>query len=135
MESGTGVLKIGCAFLMSIVLVIVILFMYLADDLCGNDVFSELWSPNKEYKAVIFQRNCGATTDFNTQISIIQSSDALGNDGGNVLIIKGHPQDVSPVLLWNSNNELTINKAINGSEFKVEKMVGTINIKYGVDRT
>jgi len=135
MDSGTGVLKIGCAFILTVVLVLIVSFMYLTSDMCGNDIYSELLSPNKKYKAVVFQRDCGATTGFSTQISIIKSAETLDNDGGNVFIIKGHPKKVSPILFWNSNSELNIKKEINGSEFKAEERFGTINIKYGVDRT
>ena len=48
------------------------------DDTCQNEVLSELANPNGQVKAVIFQRNCGATTGFSTQVSI--------NEGGNVLV-------------------------------------------------
>jgi len=56
------------------------------DDTCENEVISESVNPNQEIKAVIFQRNCGATTGFSTQVSIIEFRDELKNDSGNVFV-------------------------------------------------
>lgn len=54
---------------------------------CGNDIVSELPSPDKRFKAVVFQRDCGATTGFSTQISIIPFNEKLGDDsGGNIFV-------------------------------------------------
>jgi len=33
-------------------------------DMCGNEIYSVVVSPNKKHKAVLFQRDCGATTGF-----------------------------------------------------------------------
>ena len=56
------------------------------DDTCQNEVLSELANPNGQVKAVIFQRNCGATTGFSTQVSILEFKDKLYNDSGNVFV-------------------------------------------------
>jgi hypothetical protein len=41
------------------------------EDLCGNDPISETPSPNGQMKVVVFQRDCGATTGFSTQVSVL----------------------------------------------------------------
>jgi hypothetical protein len=51
---------------------------------CGNEVIAEVASPDNQSKAVVFQRDCGATTDFSTQVSVIKTSVGLGNSSGNV---------------------------------------------------
>ena len=56
------------------------------DDTCENVVLSESANPNRQIKAVIFQRDCGATTGFSTQVSILEFRDELKNDGGNVFV-------------------------------------------------
>ena len=56
----------------------------LADGLCGNSVLFEYPSPNGRLKAVIFERNCGATTGFSTQVSILPIAGAFENEGGNL---------------------------------------------------
>ncbi len=53
-----------------------------ASDMCGNDIVDEVDSPDGEYKVVVFERNCGATTGFSTHISILYNSEELSNSPG-----------------------------------------------------
>ncbi|WP_269621197.1 DUF5412 family protein [Zhongshania sp. BJYM1] len=123
-----GILIVG------VPLVIAGLFIYAARDMCGNEVYTEVMSPNRDHKVVVFQRDCGATTGFSTQISIIDSDDTLENEGGNIYIIDGHPKDVSPPVRWVSNTELRIERSLDGSEYKAESSWGLLNkvkVTYG----
>jgi hypothetical protein len=43
----------------------------LFDGLCGDYIFKEYSSPDKTKKVVIYERDCGATTTWNTNISIL----------------------------------------------------------------
>ena len=44
-------------------------------------------SPDTRYDAVVFQRDCGATTGFSTEVSVLRSRDSLPSDsGGNVFV-------------------------------------------------
>lgn len=53
------------------------------DDGCGNSIIQDLPSPDGHRHAVVFERDCGATTPFSTQVSIVPSvRDARGS--GNV---------------------------------------------------
>jgi len=56
------------------------------EGMCGNQVLAEFPSPNGQVKAVIFERNCGTTTDFSTQVSILSSGELLENEGGNLFV-------------------------------------------------
>ena len=56
------------------------------DDLCGNKVLTDVASPDVHNHAVVFERDCGATTGFSTQVSILPAGRAI-SDGGNVLIV------------------------------------------------
>ena len=40
------------------------------DSLCGNTLLAETPSPEGNLRAVVFERNCGATTSFSTQVSV-----------------------------------------------------------------
>ena len=52
---------------------------------CENSVLQDIPSPDGHRHAIIFGRDCGATTGFSTQVSVVPSvRDAHG--GGNVLI-------------------------------------------------
>jgi hypothetical protein len=59
---------------------------------CGNDKVLESVSPNGSLKAVVFRRNCGATTGFSTQVSVLPASRELPNDGGNIFVVDGVPE-------------------------------------------
>jgi hypothetical protein len=56
------------------------------DSLCGNTVLKSLSSPDGKLKAVVFERDCGATTGFSTQLSVLGAGDPLPNDEGNIFI-------------------------------------------------
>ncbi|MDB6062004.1 MAG: hypothetical protein JWM78_2107 [Verrucomicrobiaceae bacterium] len=107
-----GAWTVGCFFLLFIFMVGGL--AYLLRDMCDNDIYASIVSPDGKLKAVIFERSCGATTGFSTQISVIPSSEELKNEGGNVFIGSGRPEDVRPVVSWQSpsNLNISINKYI-----------------------
>ena len=52
---------------------------------CTSSVIEKIPSPDGRRAAVIYERSCGATTDFSTQLSVLpQGQDPRGN--GNVLV-------------------------------------------------
>jgi len=57
----------------------------LTDD-CVNEILRIHYSPSKQLKAVVFERECGATIGFSTQISIMPANSDLPNEGGNVFV-------------------------------------------------
>ena len=58
---------------------------------CGNTVVARVPSPDARLEAVVFQRDCGATTGFSTQLSIVRAGQALPAEGGNLLVAQGGP--------------------------------------------
>lgn len=75
---------IGLSMLFLLVIGAVTLFVSRLPDLCANTVLVEYPSPGGQLKAVVFNRDCGATTDFSTQVSILPASSSLENEGGNI---------------------------------------------------
>jgi hypothetical protein len=76
---------------------------------------TEALSPDKQYRAVVFRRDCGATTDFSTQVSLLSSSQSL-QGSGNVFIVDlkksvavSKPSDVQ--VQWTKNRTLTVRYA------------------------
>lgn len=55
------------------------------DSACANRVLRELPSPDGSRRAVIFDRDCGATTGFSTQVSVVGADDVPAGTG-NVFI-------------------------------------------------
>ena len=50
-------------------------------DQCANTIVSKIDSPDGAHSAVLFQRDCGASTGFSTQISIIDRGAAPSGSG------------------------------------------------------
>lgn len=89
------------------VAVILLLFYgcsHLFGDLCVNQILSETYSPNKQLKAVVFRRDCGATTNFSTQVSIMNSWEKLDNGNTGTVFVT----DSSAVVKWNGDGSLSI---------------------------
>ncbi|MBK9705879.1 MAG: hypothetical protein IPO77_02385 [Acidobacteria bacterium] len=51
---------------------------------CGNEIIKEIIAPDQKYKVIIFQRDCGATTGYSTQISFMPANEKLPNKEGNI---------------------------------------------------
>ena len=60
-----------------------VLALTACSDSCGNDVLADVPSPSGERRAVVFQRDCGATTGFSVQVSILRRGKSLPNEAGN----------------------------------------------------
>ncbi len=125
----------GAVVLLLVIVVATMTVFYIdSQHMCGNEIYAEYLSPDKAYKAVVFQRDCGATTGFSTQISILEADEVLGNSKGNIYIVDGHPKQAAPNVHWHSENKLTIKKALYGSEYKAESSWGgrnKVKIVYG----
>jgi hypothetical protein len=81
-------------------------------DGCGNRVVQTVLAPGGRLRAVLFERNCGATTRFTTQVSVTSSIDApsgIGNvfvaDGGIAPTAWGGPW---AEISWRSRDRLLI---------------------------
>ena len=99
-------------------------------DMCGNEINIELVSPDNKHKAIIYQRDCGATTGFSTQISIIKRNEKLPNKNGNVLTSAGHPSDNNYKLKWLGAEKLLISNTHGNHIYFKENKIGIISISY-----
>lgn len=50
-------------------------------DMCRDTLVARAPSPDSQHDAVLFQRDCGATTGFSTQISILNAGDRSSGAG------------------------------------------------------
>ena len=66
---------------------------------------------------MVFQRDCGATTGFSTQISILGAAQELSNVSGNIFIMDGHPDDTNVQVEWEGDQAVSISYA-DGYEVK-----------------
>ncbi|WP_345294512.1 hypothetical protein [Luteimonas vadosa] len=93
-----------------------------------NEISQTATSPSGTLKAIVFHRNCGATTGFNTQVSIISVSGSLPDSAGNALIIDGS----APLQLqWRSESALHLAGLGSADIFKQEDSVAGVSVSYG----
>jgi hypothetical protein len=95
--------------------------------MCGNTVEQTVASPSGQTKAVVFSRDCGATTGFSTQVSVLPADEELPNDGGNLLVLDG---TVPVELSWLSESSLAVGGIGNAKVFRQESAVAKIQVSY-----
>jgi len=63
--------------------------------MCGNEIVSRIASPSGSHEAVVFERDCGATTTWTAQVAVIRGGATFlerptvlrSTEGGNALVI------------------------------------------------
>jgi len=107
-------------------------------DACANKVIFETVSPNGELKAVVFQRDCGATTGFSTQVSILKAGSSFPNISGNVFVadcdhgraVAGPGGGPTVEVHWSANNALELAYDFNARVFSKQTRLSSVNIQY-----
>jgi hypothetical protein len=106
--------------------------------MCGNRIAQEIPSPDGRWKAVIYERDCGATTDFSTQISIVKRQDDVGDENGNVFIADSDDGSV-PVsglgvlavdVTWTPSGTLTVHYPQKARVFRKESHAAGVSVSY-----
>ena len=110
----------------------------LARTTCENQVLAEIPAPNRRARAVVFQRSCGATTAFSTQVSLLPASRPLPEDGGNVFIADtDHGRAPAgpaggPVVevRWVKPAELEVRHDARARVFRADSLVTGVRIRF-----
>jgi hypothetical protein len=98
-------------------------------DICGNEVSQTVRSPSGKFAAVVFSRNCGATTGFNTQVAILPAGPKMANDAGNTFIANG---TLPLTLRWQTGTALQISGVGTVSPLKKESQVSGVTVSYAL---
>ena len=101
--------------------------------LCANESIQIVHSPSKQKRAVIFSRNCGATTGYNTQISIVDATENLANTPGNVFVsdsAQDYAKRNEAIVRWKADDELVINYGASARVFKSLEAAAGVKIIY-----
>ncbi|MCL1078265.1 hypothetical protein D5R81_03725 [Parashewanella spongiae] len=73
---------------------------------CGITEYESFISPDQQKEAVILIRNCGATTNWETQVVVRDSDD---KDNQDLLIrLDGHPENLEYKVSWKSSDLLEV---------------------------
>jgi hypothetical protein len=108
---------------------------------CGNEIVAEFPSPDATQKLVVFERDCGATSGFSTQVSLVASNTALPNEVGNVFVADtDHGAARSgpvggPVIniSWESGQSVLLTYDPKARVMMNAREVGHVHIRYGVN--
>ena len=105
---------------------------------CANTVLQTVPDPSQRMQAVVFQRDCGATTGFSTQVSILPAGTQLPDDGGNAFVADAAP-GAAPVytarspevtVQWLAPGHLEVRHDPGVRIFRSEEQVDGVRITY-----
>jgi hypothetical protein len=107
-------------------------------DPCGNAVVSEVYSPDRRLKAVVFLRDCGATAGVSTHLSVLDGSEALltqptsfrSTSSGNVFIA----DNVAVTVAWLEPARLRVTYNQDARVSRSEKHVDGVTVEYATNR-
>lgn len=131
-------IKLVTGFFVTLSAMVLVGCYFLLDAGCVNEILYAEKSPDGSLEAVVFQRACGATTDFSTQVSIFRSWLPRGNSSGNIFVADtdhgkapsgpGGGPDVK--TRWASEKELVVAYPGMARVFRSEPGWGTVKITY-----
>ena len=106
-------------------------------DMCSNTLVQVVKAPGGQHAAALFQRDCGATTGFSTQVSVLIPGDKV-TGGGNAFradddhgaAAVGEWQGSWADLRWLSSNHLLIRYAVRSRIFKRDDQAAGVRISY-----
>lgn len=107
-------------------------------DPCGNRVLAEHVSPSGRHRAIVFIRDCGATTGFATHVSVIDATGSPPEEGGNIftidqgLSVADAEQKLGPQIAvhWIDNTRLAVAHNGTGRVIRSLRAMGHVTIDY-----
>jgi len=102
----TSCVKTVISIAITLTILIVVIGYFVLSDLCENEIISLSTSPNGNWKVVLFERSCGATTGYTSQISLVKAAEQLPNEAGNIYVESGYPGGYQ--IEWVSDNKVNI---------------------------
>lgn len=97
--------------------------------MCGSSNELEIYSPNKTKKAIVYLYDCGATTDYNTRITLADANDTLEDTplSADIYGIEGAGIDK---ITWLNNNQLLIEHNLSRQVFYSDNEFNGIKIDF-----
>lgn len=80
-------------------------------DFCGNKQVGLSYSTDEKYKAIVFSRDCGATTGYSTHVAVVPAKEQLNDQTvGNAFVIDGGgpPEPEHVIAAWTGPRRLEI---------------------------
>ena len=110
--------------------------------MCGSRGSYNSLSPDGKYRAVLYEYDCGATTDFGTNLAILPAPGKFDpfavSDSQRVLVADSNHQasgvDVNGILLltvaWKGAHDLQVKIPRSARVFKQKTQSGLVTIEY-----
>ncbi|MFZ4382286.1 MAG: hypothetical protein ACOYO0_10025 [Sandarakinorhabdus sp.] len=96
---------------------------------CANDTLASVQSPDGQEAAILFERNCGATTAASIHLAIVPISD-MPNETGNALIFSKMTTDAQSYRLhWTDGGHVNVNLPKGAEVYLRQQSVGGTVIK------
>lgn len=104
---------------------------------CANSIISRADAPDRLHTAIMFQRDCGATTGFSTQISVLGPGQEP-SDGGNAFVVDADSGVAATgewggpwaEMRWLAPDHLLIRYAAKSRLFEQQGEVSGVKISY-----
>ena len=98
-------------------------------DMCGNEIVKEVYSPGKKVKAIVFKRDCGATTGTSNHLSILNADMALENQEGNTFVV-----DEGEIIniYWENERQLIVYYDSLARTFEMKGSLEDISVEYRI---
>ena len=93
---------------------------------CGNEELARVPSPSGARDAVLFSRNCGATTGFNTQLQIVPS----GREPAGASPLFALDGIVPVTLRWQNETSLTVLGVDRARVFRDGTAMDGVEVRY-----
>lgn len=107
------------------------------DDACTNEVITRVASPDGKREAVMFQRDCGATSGYSTQISILDVGQAPAGGGNTFRADDNHgAANVGDWggswadIKWLASDRLLVRHADKSRIFEQDSSVAGVSVSY-----
>jgi hypothetical protein len=104
-------------------------------DPCGNQQASHELSPNGQLRSWVFVRDCGATTGFTSEVSILERDEDLPNESGNVVAfdLRRGSAHREVQAVWRGSATLVVVYPTGSKLFRAQSKVGNVSIQYNLE--
>lgn len=106
-------------------------------DLCRNTIVKVVKAPDGQHTAALFRRDCGSTTGFSTQLSVLTPGDKVTGDGNAFVADDNHGEAAVGAwqgswadVRWITPDHLLIRYAAKSRIFKRTTEVPGVRITY-----
>lgn len=110
-----------------------VLFTSACSSACGNRLVRQTLQAGAAHELVVFDRDCGATTDFVTHVTLLDGGDSLSNGTvGNIFIADSDHGKVSMNVeaTWSTPSTIVVRYPTGAKIYKKVDQVNEFRVRY-----